>query len=322
MADERLEHWLSRFAEVADPGPHGIPWTHVHPSSRDGTHVVLGFLVHGNEYGSLPAAVRLIERLRAGSLAWTGPVTLFLGNVPAARAERRFVDFDLNRAWSFVDGAAGAEHDRARELRPLLDRADLFLDLHQTLLETEHAFWTFPWNPVFGHWARVLGAAPAGITRPADQVFASAALKCIDEYVRDRGLPGFTIELGQKGFDAAQDENALAMIVKLLETQERIDRGETTLAAESERGASIRWFQTAVQEEWGAPERRLRPGLVSWTPVHAGEDLAAAGSPPIVVPVDGVLLFPKYPAPGEPPPPHLFHLAVEMSDDPAVVFGT
>jgi len=316
-----LDHWLSRFRSVASSGPAAIPWTHVHRGSRSGTHVVIGVMVHGNEYGTLPAAVRLIEALERGTVRWTGPVTLFVGNPEAGLAERRYLDFDLNRAWSFQAEHRGREVERAHQLRPLLDSADLFLDLHQTLLESRSAFWTFPWSPIFGHWARILGTAPVGITRPSGQVFATAGLKCIDEYVRDRGRPGFTVELGQKGFDPAQADNALRTMLTLLETQERIDLGHSTLESESESGSPVRWFQTVHREPWGDPDRRLRPGLSTWTPVRAGEDLSADASPPILSPVDGALLFPKYPDPQNPPPAHVFHVGVPLQAHPAEVFG-
>ena len=315
-----IDDALTDFDAVASPAL-GIPWTHHTPGTRSGKHVLFGVMTHGNECGALPAATRLIRDLAAGEIGYSGPVSLFVGNPDAGRAGKRFLDFDLNRAWTFDPAHEGREIHRAHALRPLVDRADLFLDFHQTLLATDSAFWTFPWDPVFGQWARVLQAAPVGITRPPGQIFAHTSLKCIDEYVRDRGRPGFTLELGEKGFDPRQADLAYATMRTLLETVERIDTGRTTLDDAARTGSSVEWFQTVYKEDRGTPERHLRPGLVSWMPVTAGDDVSAPHSPPIQVPTDGVLLFPKYPDGIGPDPAHLFHVASRMEAHPDELFG-
>ncbi|MEZ4320278.1 MAG: succinylglutamate desuccinylase/aspartoacylase family protein [Myxococcota bacterium] len=317
----QLEHWLSRFEALCRPGPDGYRWSHREPGTRAGREVVFSAMIHGDEYGTLPATVRLIEALKAGTIAYTGPVTVLLGNPEAARAERRFLDFDLNRAWVFEIDRPGHEPRRARELRPILDRAHLLLDMHQTILESETSFWIFPWDPVFGLWARVLGSAPVGLTRTPGQAFAAGGLRCVDEYVRESGRTGFCVEFGRKGFDDTQADNAFRSMKRMLETFERIELEHTTLEAEADRGEPIRWYTTIRQEDWGDPARRLRAGLKNWSAVQAGVDLADAGSPPIVPIADGVVLFPKYPDAGEPLPSHLFHLAIPLSRHPSEEFG-
>jgi succinylglutamate desuccinylase/uncharacterized membrane protein YkvA (DUF1232 family) len=316
-----LDALLARFARDADPGPYAYRYAHHQPGTAHDHHVVFSCMVHGNEYGTLPAAVRLLDDLRAGRVVPGGPVTLVLGNPEAARAERRFLDFDLNRAWAFVEGREGHEHTRARELRPILDAADLVLDLHQTILASATPFWIFPWNPVFGHWARVLQTAPVGLTRAPGEAFAGGDLKCVDEYVRDRGVPGFCVELGAKGFDDAQADNAYRTMVRMIDVVDAIQAGTTTLEAEARAQPAIRWYTTVHREPWGAAERLLAPGLCNWSAVQAGRDLAADGSPRIEAPTDGVVLFPKYPAADRPRPSHHFHLAVPLDEPPEVRFG-
>ncbi len=318
-----LERWLSRFAAVARPSPHGYAWSHHRPATTEAgrTHVVISAMVHGNEYGTLPGIVKVIEDLEADRIAWSGPVTLFLGNPEAARAERRFLDFDLNRAWDFTVERDGHEPRRARELRPILDDAGLHLDMHQTILDSETAFWIFPWDERFGRWARVLGAAPVGLTRPPGQAFAAAGLRCVDEYVRLDGGLAFCVELGRKGFDPDQAANAHRTITRLLETLERIESGATTLPEEADRAAPIRWYTTVHREAWGDPDRRLRPGLKNWSAVQAGSDLSAPGSPAIRPTHDGVVLFPKYldaSTSDGPRPSHLYHLAVPLPGTPSL----
>jgi hypothetical protein len=54
--------------------------------------------------------------------------------------------------------------------------------------------------------------------------------------------------------------------------------------------------------------------VFNFTEVRKGEILSASGAPEIRASADGLILFPKYPAQGEPPPPELFRLGVRVSD--------
>ena len=53
----RLSALLDRFERIARPGPYGYRMVHHADGGQHPTHVVFGCMIHGNEYGSLPAAV-------------------------------------------------------------------------------------------------------------------------------------------------------------------------------------------------------------------------------------------------------------------------
>ena len=109
-------------------------------SGRAGPHVVVIALVHGNE---LAGAIVLDAMLREGVRVTCGRLTLGFANLhafgrfdPAHPTASRFVDEDLNRVWdpALLDGARrSAELDRARAMRPVIDSADVLLDLHSML---------------------------------------------------------------------------------------------------------------------------------------------------------------------------------------------
>lgn len=115
----------------------GMPYVHERSSGRPGPDVLLTALVHGNEYAG---ALALDAFLRSGMLPLRGRITAAFCNIAAfatfdARVPdaSRCVDEDFNRVWSpaQLDGArASAELDRARTIRPLVDRATHLLDLH------------------------------------------------------------------------------------------------------------------------------------------------------------------------------------------------
>ncbi len=109
-------------------------------AEQAGPHVVVVALIHGNE---LAGAIVLDAMLREGFRLARGRLTVGFANIEAfARfspdnpTASRFVDEDLNRLWdpASLDGTRrSVELDRARRIRPLIDQADLLLDLHSML---------------------------------------------------------------------------------------------------------------------------------------------------------------------------------------------
>jgi predicted deacylase len=119
-------------------GNRGIPYLYSFDSGHAGPHVMINALTHGNE---ICGAIALAELLRHGLRPQRGRLTLSFANVaafarfdPARPDASRFVDQDFNRVWSeaLLDdpGRQSSELDRARALRPVVDTADLLLDLH------------------------------------------------------------------------------------------------------------------------------------------------------------------------------------------------
>ncbi len=118
----------------------GVPGVTTLKAATAGPHLVLLALLHGNE---IAGAVVLDRLLRTGRRPSRGTLTLILANLdayalfdPDQPTASRFLDEDLNRVWdpAVLEGPRSSrELDRARALRPLIDRADLLLDLHSML---------------------------------------------------------------------------------------------------------------------------------------------------------------------------------------------
>ncbi|MFK7926784.1 MAG: succinylglutamate desuccinylase/aspartoacylase family protein, partial [Myxococcota bacterium] len=152
-----LRTLLDQFAAARAPGAFAYEWHHHHDGGGHPLHVVIGAVVHGNEVGSLPALLELMTGLAEGSIKFGGKLTIFLGNPEASLADKRFLEADLNRV--FIDDPPdNHEGRRARQVKPILAAADLFLDLHQTILETDRAFYIFPFSEESWLWARAMGA--------------------------------------------------------------------------------------------------------------------------------------------------------------------
>ncbi len=289
-----LQHHLDAFDALRDDSAASYRWQATHRGSDHAFHVVVSCLVHGNEVGSLPGVNRVLAALRSGELSYGGTFTVLIGNPEAGLVDRRFLEQDLNRMFGNLDGDAH-ECRRAAELAPILASADVYLDLHQTILATEEPFTIFPWHVECWKWARVLNAASACVTRPANQGFALGGQICADEYVRGLGKAGFTLELSQKGFSQIAEDLAFKAVCNLLAAADRIARGTSSLDDEAGQCPELEFWQTDHRESFVDPAMCLRDGLVNFTPVSAGDVLSAPGTPVFSAPLTGRVLFPKYP---------------------------
>lgn len=311
--------WFDRFDAARAAGPFAYPRHHHHDGGLHDLHVVIGAVVHGDEVGSLPAVVRLVESLASGVRAFGGKITIFLGNPEASLADRRFLEADLNRV--FVDDP-GDTHEgrRSAQLRPILDAADVFLDLHQTILHTDRPFYIFPFSAEGWHWARAIAGASTWVTRAPTASFSPGTC-CADEYVRLRGRPGLTLELGEKGFTDPAAARATTALDRLLDVADAVGAG-AVLSDVAGQQPELQFVETRWRCRFDEARMRLRAGLTNFEPVTAGDVLSAPGTPEIVAPVDGLLLFPKYPdyAPDgtvvEPRPGEIVRIVGPLGDHP------
>jgi predicted deacylase len=115
----------------------GVHHVHERAGAAPGPEVLVTALVHGNEYSG---AIALADLLASGWVPARGRVTLAFCNIAAFECfdaavpdASRFIDEDFNRVWAaeVLDGERrSTELDRARQIRPFVDRATHLLDLH------------------------------------------------------------------------------------------------------------------------------------------------------------------------------------------------
>lgn len=137
--------------EIAPPdlspfyaGNTGVPGFTCLDSGIEGPHVVLVSLIHGNEFAG---AIVLAELLATGFMPLRGRLTIGFANLAAfARFDpenptiSRQVEEDMNRVWddfTLFGRRHSVELDRAREIKPIIDSADILLDLHTMLWPSE-----------------------------------------------------------------------------------------------------------------------------------------------------------------------------------------
>jgi predicted deacylase len=132
LAAPDLRQWQS--------GNTGVQGFLMREAARDGPHLALLALMHGNE---IAGAIALDQLLRADLRPTRGRLTFGFVNLeafarfdPRQPTASRFVDEDINRVWEpgVLDGPRrSSELERARAIRPLIDTADVLLDLHSML---------------------------------------------------------------------------------------------------------------------------------------------------------------------------------------------
>lgn len=146
MFDSRLDYPNEFPVEVAAPditpyqkGNGCADYVHTFPAAMAGPHVVITAIVHGNE---LCGAIALDWLLQQNPRPLRGTLSLAFVNVDAYLAFdpnkanlTRWLEEDLNRLWgedclNDPGRRLTVELARARAIRPLLDAADLLLDLH------------------------------------------------------------------------------------------------------------------------------------------------------------------------------------------------
>jgi predicted deacylase len=130
--------------ELAAPDIHpwragnaGIDWVHIFDANQPGPTVLVQALTHGNE---ICGAIALDWLLREKIQPRRGRLVLAFANVqayhrfdPSNPDASRCVDEDLNRVWGdeqLFGNRDSVELRRARDLRPIVDAADLVLDIH------------------------------------------------------------------------------------------------------------------------------------------------------------------------------------------------
>ena len=281
------------LAEFTNQANHPFyPWMFRHEGREHTRHIVFSALIHGNETGPLPAFLWAITALKAGDLYYGGTLTFILGNPEAAQKDQRFLESDLNRM--FLDTPLDThESRRAKILAQIFDEADVLIDLHQTILPSAQAFYICPWSEKSSLWARALAICSSAID--ATPATGPVKTRCADEYVWLQHKPAVTIELGEKGIHEHADTLAKKAIQRGILIAEALEKG-SSLESLAQIQPELILFQTAHRESYSSDDLLLRQGIINFQPVHKGEILSAENTPEIRSPIDGCILFPKYPA--------------------------
>lgn len=244
-------------------------------------------LVHGNEIVGLPVLNGILGKIVSGHLKPNFEIYFGLGNLPAAFANKRFLETDLNRSFG-KNSDATIETRRAKELETLmLNHCDYVLDLHQTVSPTRHSFFIFEYSK--GLNLSFLKQINPGLpTIVQFEAIGDESGLSSDEYTLRRGKFGTALELGQKGFSEEQCELGLKICSRAIEVL-----NSPVELEKSRPWGSFSFYQ--LGERCRAPQvgSALNPGWENFMEIKKGQVVGLSDGQPILSPETGYVLFPK-----------------------------
>ncbi|PIR22361.1 MAG: hypothetical protein COV44_08090 [Deltaproteobacteria bacterium CG11_big_fil_rev_8_21_14_0_20_45_16] len=316
MSLDGVAELIQRFEKIKERHPGAIPYSASFGRSKK-PHLVISAIIHGDEVGTLPALVSLMEELDVGKFEFRGKLSFVLGNIPAARINQRYIDRDLNRSFGLKEVKLD-EEKRALELEDLISDADLYVDLHQTIESSLDGFHITAFHKESYEWARIVGRPGKFVTHDPDEGFSTAGI-CSDEFAQNRAIPSMSIEFFQKGFSKEAEISTKEFLANLLnQASLHLGKPASEIKSLSKEKNSLEVFWIMYREKLQSREDRLVENMSNLQEVKAGEVLGVrSDNLSIVAPETGLILFPKYPHklhPAATLPESLFVLAQARED--------
>jgi hypothetical protein len=300
-----LESELKRFDDLIQDvsRTHGVetlanqvhiirPRTIIPRASGRDVDLTISGLIHGVEVAGLSVLNEVLSLVTSGRCPLSISVGVALGNLPAARQQKRFVERDLNRSFGRQETSV-AEDRRADELERLFGRTRYLLDIHQVKLPCDQPFWIFPYTKTGFVFARAVAPDVPLVTHWGKGFSADG--QCSDEWTNRSGGFGVTIELGQNGFDEAQIARGVAAACRSLEVAAAMVGGAVPQNVGTGKAPVYTWAEIVPYPDTGAPV--LDPGWHNFKLVNQGQRIGSFDGRELLAPVTGPVLFPKYPDP-------------------------
>tara|TARA_B100001248_G_C27398316_1_gene467543 strand:+ start:2733 stop:3674 length:942 start_codon:yes stop_codon:yes gene_type:complete len=289
MIDKNLA-LLQRFAVISEGRQGSIPYSIFLGDEQSEKKAFICAAAHGNEVGSLPAVLKFIEDVISGKKQIPIQLQIAIGNIEAIRINQRYVEEDMNRAYNIAEPKS-VDALRAKEIATLIQWSDVFLDLHQTIEETEGSFYVLRKDPISLDLARALGLSKHAIVidssnkKPGDSMTAT-------EYGKANNSASVTLELGQKGYDTAAETLSYQSIEKFVDFYSQHNKDE--FIYEAQKSDALTLLEVKYSHPFESDQMRLIEGLKNLNQYKKGELLGYNGDKEILAPFDGYIFFPKY----------------------------
>lgn len=291
------QDYLQQFREMQKQNPGPIDYSLQFGQAKSGVQVLVTSIIHGDEVGSLPSILEVAKKFIDQKMSFDGQVIFALGNVEAARINRRFVLEDLNRL--FVENLANTneERNRAQQLLGLIRSSHLFLDLHQTIEPTTQPFYVVRMAKPSQELACCLDVAKMLILTEANAGVAKG-FQTASSYAFHKKVPTVTVELSQKGYCKEAYLLGSKAIERLLSLAKDWSEKASwqNISAEAKR-RTLETLQLSASEAFQDEWSYLKPGFANLTSVKKNEVIGyhPTSGQEVISPKDGWVIFPKYP---------------------------
>ncbi len=309
--DEITKDLLSAFKLRAKENPGPYPYTVSFDFGSSSKSIFICSAIHGDEVGSIPALLRVIDDIKSKKITYNGKITLALGNVEAIKIGKRFVEEDMNRIFGKT-GLNTIDGRRAEEISFLIASHDMLIDLHQTIGPTKSPFYVIRGSEENIQLSKILASAPLAIIAEEAE-FNGTGRMTATAYASQKNTFAYTLELSQKGYSPQAESLAYETIVKTLHILSTRKMSDWALLAES--APPLELISIQYSHEFTDPKMRLLPGFANGDFCEKDTilgDVGDVGDHKILAPFDGYIFFPKYPNRGtdqnatRPLPSHLF----------------
>jgi succinylglutamate desuccinylase len=268
--------------------------------------------LHGNEPAGLHALHRIIPDLRDRSASLQGEFIALAGNLAALELGRRFIDRDLNRAWTpdRVMELAQPSHDGSVEDR---EQKELLEELHATFARARGPIFLVDLHTTSGEGVGFTTVADTLRNRAFGLAFPIPLILGLEEqvdgtlmdYVEGLGHIAIGVETGQHDEPAAVDRAVAALWIAV------VTSGVLPETAVPEVGAATEFLRREARglprvlemrhRHAIAPEDRFRmhPGYRNFQEIAQGQILGEDGEGSVRSPESARILMPLYQEQGQ-----------------------
>ncbi len=267
--------------------------------------------VHGNEQIGIHAFNNVFSAIEKHGIKFRGKLIGIAGNIKAIEANRRFIDYDLNRCWTedFISGARTGKNNAAEdeELLAIIDIIEkesegpftlkVIADLHSTSSD-KGSFIVIP---------EELGEHP--IVRALKLPVALDLHKHLNgtllSYYGDKGFVSFAFEGGMVGSTKVYQvhtsglweimEKAGCISKHDHENEDHYSEYLAEISRELPSKVKVKFKKSITPSD----RFRMLPGYHNFQHVHKGQHLGFDKNGEILAPIEGLIFMPLYQPEGE-----------------------
>ncbi|PJX14482.1 succinylglutamate desuccinylase [Halomonas sp. 141] len=224
LDDERPSPRIGRFASgsyhLHRPGILELTPNILRPDARA---CVFSAAIHGNETAPVELLGEWLAALEASTLQLGAPVLVILGNIPALKAQQRYITTNLNRLFKRELADQGDEPERARQL---MEAVDTFYARHHALPRLHYDLHTAIRGSLHTRFAVEPFAESATAPEQWEWLAAADMQAVLHQHQHSwtfshyskhyHGAQAFTFELGQVAPFGHNDMEALAPMLTLI----------------------------------------------------------------------------------------------------------
>ena len=269
--------------------------------------------IHGNEPAGVHAVRRVLTALEDRRSEMTGELVALAGNLAALTSGRRYVDRDLNRAWtrsrlaSLRDSSGGHQTVEDREQVELLGEIEGVLRAAQGAVYALDLHTTSGPGGVFSVFSDSLPQRDFAARFPVPMIFGLEELVdgTLLNLLSEHGLVALTVETGQHEEEAAIDRAEAAVWIAVVAARllperlvpEASDARKLLRRSSSHlpRALEMRYKHDIADGDGFV----MAPGYSNFDEVREGQVIARDGDGGVAVRESGRILMPLYQVQGE-----------------------